>query len=167
MFSKTNFIADINNDVILKIRNVSGQVVYLIREPTCTVSVKGCIISIKQAAESTTINLEFSSSIEAYDAHIILRDALKILLDNQTISIPPVPTINIFTDKFIGSPYTVGPDIVVDVPFIFNEIISIYVNGVLIDKDWYTYTKIPYKITWYAIADYEIDNTDLISILYV
>ena len=159
MFSKQNFIVAINTDTILKIRNVKGQIVHLIKEPTCTVSVVTHTVYIKQAAESTTISLIFGSPIEAHDAHIILRNNLKQLGINQAGTIiPQVPVP--FSTKVIIPPLTViGVSQSFNTGVVFNSIASLYVNGVLIDNTWYTYTTVPAEITWLGTADYNLDPT--------
>ena len=167
MFSKQNFIVAINTDTILKIRNVKGQIVHLIKEPTCTVSVVTHTVYIKQAAESVRIPLIFGSALEAHDAHIILRDNLKQLGINQAgILVPQVPVP--FSTQVIIPPLTVvGVDQTFNAGVVYNSIASLYVNGVLIDPTWYTYTVTPADITWLGIADYNLDPaTDKVMIHY-
>lgn len=92
MFSKLNFIVPLNsNDKTLKIRNTNGLVVHMIKDPTCTVKQNGVNILVKQAAESNVLTLNFASSDEAKDAHIILRDNLAILSANLGLIPGPGP----------------------------------------------------------------------------
>lgn len=104
LFSKLNFIVPINaGDQTLKIKNIAGVIVYIIKEPTCTIKQNAKFLSIKQSAESTLINLEFSSNTEATEAHSLLRDAVDILLDNQTPS-PPMPSYIVSKDYKYENP---------------------------------------------------------------
>lgn len=93
MFSKLNFIIPLTNaDKLLRIRNINGLVVHIIKDPTCTVKQEGVNITIKQQSESNSILLTFSNIEEATDSHIILRDNLKILSNNLGINIVPTPS---------------------------------------------------------------------------
>lgn len=92
MFSKLNFIVPVNsNDKNIKIRNTNGLVVHMIKDPTCSVKQEGVNIFVKQQGESNTLTLNFSSSDEAKDAHIILRDNLILLSNNLGITPGPSP----------------------------------------------------------------------------
>jgi len=95
MFSKLNFIVPLNpTDKVLKIRNINGLVVHMIKDPFCTIKQEGVNIYIKQAAESNTLTLNFATIIEATEAHVLLRDALAILSINLGFinnSCPPQP----------------------------------------------------------------------------
>lgn len=87
MFSTLNFIVPLNNtDKVLKIRNQTGLVAHIIRDPTCTTKQEGINIIIKQAAESNILILDFSDINEATLAHIILRDNLVQLAINLGIN---------------------------------------------------------------------------------
>lgn len=87
MFSTQNFIVPLNNtDKVLKIRNLTGLVAHIIRDPTCTTKQEGVNIVIKQAAESTILVLDFADITEATAAHIILRDNLVQLAINLGIN---------------------------------------------------------------------------------
>lgn len=87
MFSTQNFIVPLNNtDKVLKIRNQTGLVAHIIRDPTCTTKQEGLNIVIKQTAESNIITLDFASIEEATLGHIILRDNLVQLAINLGIN---------------------------------------------------------------------------------
>lgn len=167
MFDINNFIVPLGSDIVLKIRNASNIVVHLIREATCTVSVKGNIVYIKQSAESKTIALQFTTTTEALDAHIILREALNQLRINlETVNTPF--TLNLNHIEIIPTFTTVsGTDYTFNIPVAISQFVSLHVNGVLISDDQFTYTITPPTITWLGTADYILEPIDTITVYYV
>lgn len=166
MFSKLNFLLPLSNSsTSLKIRNVNGIVVYIIKEPTCTISVINNIITIKQSAESTTINLQFSSKIEAEDAHVILRSKLNQL---NTIINSNNGTIQTIYYTFQSLNNTVlHVDSNLNIPVTFIDIKKLFVNGIFISSLYYTVDVNTQVIVWKSINEYTIDTTDEILIEYI
>lgn len=82
-FNVDTFIVPINNDVILKLRDIHGNVVYYIKVPDCTVAVSENNVLVKQQSESNTMVLEFDNRRNAISAQKLLREALIILKNNQ------------------------------------------------------------------------------------
>lgn len=81
-FNVDTFIVPINNDVILKLRDIHGNVVYYIKVPDCTVAVSENNVLVKQQSESNTMVLEFDNRRNAISAQKLLREALIILKSN-------------------------------------------------------------------------------------
>ena len=167
MYSINNFIIPIGTDVVLKIRNTSNAIVYIIKEPTSTVSIKNNIIYIKQSADSTIIPLQFASNTEAIQAHILLRDSLKLLKTNienaNNNSNVLVNNIEINV-SFLTTP---GIDYTLNIPVAINQIFGLFVNGVLISNIDFSYTTVPATLTWKGTAPYVLEPGDIIKILYV
>lgn len=166
MFNKLNFLLPITNaSTSVKIRNINGIVVHVIKEPTCTISVINNIITIKQSAESTTINLQFASKIEAEDAHILLRTKLNEL--NTIINVNSGTAVLLYNVFSPVSNTTLHVDSNISVPYTFISIKKIWVNGIYISSQYYTVDSLNQLITWLAINDYILDTTDEITIEYV
>jgi len=166
MFSKLNFLLPITNSSnSLKIRNANGIIVHVIKDPTCTISLNGNILVIKQNAESTTINLKFASVVEATDAHVILRTQLNQLntiinANNNNIA----PTYYTFL-SLNNTVLHVDSNINIPIPFI--NIKKLYVNGVYIPNQYYSVNSLNQLIVWKSTNEYEIDTTDEIMIEYI
>lgn len=166
MFSKLNFLLPLlNSSTSLKIRNINGVIVYIIKEPTCTISVINNIITIKQSAESTTINLQFSSKNEAEDAHVILRSKLNQL---NTIINSNNGTIQTIYYTFQSLNNTIlHVDSNLNIPVTFIDIKKLFINGIFISSLYYTVDVNTQVIVWKSTNEYTIDTTDEILIEYI
>lgn len=162
MFSKLNFIVPLGTDNVVKIRNNKGVIVHFLRDPTCTISVKENTVTIKQSAESTTVKLQFSSHAEAKDAHILLRDIFKQVIHNSETQ-----TSILLQVDFVPPLTSAAADAIIDIPVTFVNLISLYVNGVLIPRNNYTYSIQDKTFTWLRTNPYILDpTTDIITIIY-
>jgi len=166
MFNKLNFLLPLSNSSnSLKIRNVNGIIVHIIKEPTCTISINNNILTIKQSAESTTINLQFSSKTEAEDAHVILRSKLNQL---NTIINSNNGTIQTIYYTFQSLNNTIlHVDSNLNIPVTFIDIKKLFVNGVFISSLYYTVDVNTQVIVWKSTNEYTIDTTDEIIIEYI
>jgi hypothetical protein len=167
MFNKVNFIVPISTDIILKIRNNIGAIVYLIRNPSCTLSITDSSIYIKQNAESETIILKFSNSVEARGAHILLRDALLMLQNNINNSNTPTALNILRVNIFPLITTTIGINHTMIIPVQINDISYITVNGIIIDLDDYSFNINALTLTWLGTAPYILEPDDLLTIFYV
>lgn len=166
MFSKLNFLLPLTNtSTSLKIRNVNGIVVYVIKEPTCTISINNNILIIKQNAESSTINLQFASNIEAADAHILLRTQLKqlnIIINSNNGNIQPSYYSFLSLDTTV-----LHVDSYLTISVTFIDIKKFYVNGIFISSPYYGIDVNNQRIIWKANNDYIIELDDELMIEYI
>lgn len=87
-FSKLNFITPINaGDKVIRVKNINGLMVHIIKESTATTYTKGSYLYLKQSAESNVITLDFSSEQEAKECLILLRTALATISNNTGINV--------------------------------------------------------------------------------
>lgn len=171
MFSIENFIFPINNSsTSLKIRNKNNIVVHIIKEFSCTISINNNIVTIKQSAESSVINLSFSSKEEAGQAHILLRNSLKQLLDQNQSGGGGGPTTDFYIKSFNPTTTTIlHVDSNISIPFIVSSIHKMWINGLYIHNDlivYYSFNIIGNSITWKSNNEYVIDPTDVITLEY-
>ena len=170
MFSTTNFIIPITiSSNSLKIRNKNNVITHIIREFLCTVRVDNNYVIIKQSAESNTIHLEFANRTEADIAHIMLRDALKQLADQNpnNTNTPPVDYFIKSFNSLIATTLHVDSDI--PIPFQVSYIRKLWVNGLYIHNDLiihYVFNNTLNTITWKAINEYDINPTDTVTLEY-
>ena len=82
-FSSLNFITPINpGDTVIKIKNISGVTLFLIRDASAVLKIDGLILGISQQ-QGKTINLGFASKEEVMAAFIAMRAALSTISTNQ------------------------------------------------------------------------------------
>lgn len=164
MFNKNNFIVPVGIDKALKLRNKFNAIVYIIKDPSCTILINNDTLVIKQNAESNTFYLKFSSNAEALDAHLLLRNELILLNTNLNNNV----TVNIQHVEFNPTSNSIiNVDKTYNIPILMNVFISFYVNGIKINENWYTYDLSLSTITWLGIADYILETTDLLTIEYI
>lgn len=165
MYSSQNFLLPISSgDKTLKILFMNGQLAHIIRDATCTIRQDGINLLIKQQSESQTIVLDFATINESKAAHLLLRNAL-IQLNNS--SNPPVPPRIEYNFNPTGSS-SMGVAFNMTVPIIVNQFHDLYVNGLHIAKPYYSFQAFSSYIilTWKTNAQYIIDSTDQLTILY-
>lgn len=167
MFNKLTFIIPIGTDTTLKLKDTNNTIVHIIVDPTCTIKQIDSALYVKQNAESALIILTFDSEQDAADAHILLRDALEQLKTNLNLA-SHAGGFNIYT---FNPPDTVtGTDKVITLTISVTTILSLYVNGVLLNNDNninYTLLTLPSRIVWKGDAIYELETTDIITIHYI
>lgn len=164
MFSSQNFLLNITpGDKLLKIRNTSGQLAHIIRDATCTIRQEGVMISIKQQSESQVISLDFITIEDASTAHILLREALKIL------GTPQPNQQNEYTYSPVSNS-TVNVAFSMTIPIVVNICYGLYVNGILIPELYYStqiaISGIETVVAWNTNALYILETTDEITIKY-
>lgn len=76
-FSKSNFIVPLSDeDVMVKLRNVDGNIVYIITDKTSTLTLSGRNLKILRPADNSDIIIPFISVAEAREAMTLLDTAL-------------------------------------------------------------------------------------------
>lgn len=164
MFNTLNFIVPLNpNDTILKLRNDSNFIQYIIRDPFCTIVQFDKSLDIKQKAESKSIRLDFTTKAEATQGHLILREALAELAANQPT---PGGGSEIFSLNFTPTLTDGVTDSQQDFNIPAKTIISLYVNGVLQSPDQYLFMEDSDFFIWLASAEIILETTDTVSLLY-
>lgn len=167
MFSSQNFLLSVNpGDKIIKIRNVSGQLVHIIRDATCTIRQEGVLIYIKQQSESQVISLDFSSVDDCKAAHLLLRQELLKL--GSSIA-PPFQTQLEYSFNPTSNS-TINVSFNITIPIVVSTCYAVYVNGVFISKEFYS-TQIAISgiqtiFNWKDNAEYILETTDTIIIKY-
>jgi len=167
MFSSQNFLLSVNpGDKIIKIRNVSGQLAHIIRDPTCTIRQEGVLIYIKQQSESQTISLDFSSSDDCKAAHLLLRQELIKL--GSAIAPPVVAQLEYSFNPPSNS--TINVSFNITIPIVVTLTHAVYVNGVFVPKEFYTaqiaISGIQTVFNWKDNAEYILETTDKVTIKY-
>lgn len=168
MFSSQNFLLNVTpGDKLLKIRNTSGQLVHIIRDATCTIKQEGVMITIKQQSESQIISLDFVSIEDASTAHLLLREALKIL---GSLSTPPNLTAPQEYNFNPAITTTIGVTYNVTLPIAATAVHGIYVNGILVEKIYASVTLLvsglESNFSWNDNTQYILEPTDLVTIKY-
>ena len=164
MYDKNNFIVPIETSTTLKIRNVNGLISHIIKEPSCTVKQNLQQLLIKQASESNTIVLDFGTSSNAQQAHILLRTGLQQLLANQTQSNTQTFYSVVITNETTSN---IAPGTEIILPINTTVLLNFFVNGVLIEPSNYTFLLLPSRVLWRFNAIYQIESTDIILINYI
>lgn len=169
MYNSLNLVVPLlTTDIVLKIRNNTGKITYIIKDPTCTIKIDGNILSCKQQSESSYITLDFVSAEDARLGHVVLRNALIQLSSNLGLVDNKVLTYN-----FVPSITTVtGIDSVISLPIAAISIDSVFVNeGYVsnISNSQYSFTQgSPGNInfTWKGTAMYILEPSDIVTIKY-
>lgn len=84
IFNKDTFIVPLNNDIVLKLRNIDGNIVYYITKPNSTIKINNNTLEIIQSQEANKIILKFINVEHAQIAQYLLREALIQLKNNLT-----------------------------------------------------------------------------------
>ncbi len=85
-FSSLNFISPINpGDTVIKIKNINGITLFIIRDASAVLRIDGLYLGISQQ-QGKTINLDFASQAETLTAFMALRAALSTIALNQNRS---------------------------------------------------------------------------------
>lgn len=162
MFSSQNFLMPVNTgDKVIKIRNVNGQLAFIVRDPTCTIRQEGVWIYIKQQSESQTISLDFVSADDASTAHLLLREAF-IAFGNP---------ISLAQGEYSFNPAsnsTQGVNFNMTLPVHIAVVTALYVNGVFVPNQFYLASVSGSNtiLTWKSNAEYILETTDLVTIKY-
>jgi hypothetical protein len=86
-YLKNSFIIPVTeSDLTLKIKDASGQIKYVIKEPDTTIKVSGSNVVIYQKASNVPIVIDFMTAADAADAALLLNSELSKIrrtLDNK------------------------------------------------------------------------------------
>jgi len=164
-YKKENFISPVQaGDDVLKIKNKQNITTYLIRDVKCTVIESGVNVIIKQDSQAKEIILDFSTAIEAKEAGVLLRTALKSIVDMLETN----GMNNIFADVRTSSITPTANQTVFDLSSLnIRFLINIYINNqIIINTNNSRYTYSNSVLTWLN-QPFTLDEFDTIQIQYL